>query len=139
MYWDPFEEMNKMQREMNRIFSSYRERMPYGQSQPAMDLMDKGDELVAIVDLPGVRKEDIKINCTGDYLEISAESSERVDEKKEGYYFAERSATSFKRGISLPAEVIPGKATSTFKNGVLEIRLPKKEKAGKKGHRIKVE
>lgn len=131
--------MERMQKEMNRMFSSYKGKMPAGK-QPAMDMMDKSDELVVIMDLPGMKKEDIRIDCTEDRLEISAESKERVEEKKEGYYFSERSASSFSRGIPLPVKVVPEKAKSTFKNGVLELHLPKKEaKVEKKGHRIKVE
>jgi len=139
MYWDPFEEMQKMQREMNRMFSSYHGKMPAGR-QPAMDMMDKGDELIVIIDLPGMKKEDIQIDCTEKYLQITAGEKEETEEKQEGYYFSERSASSFSRGISLPVEVIPEKAKSTFKNGVLEIHLPKKEaEKEKKGHKIKVE
>lgn len=134
MYSDPFEEM---QREMNRLFSSYSRRTPYAEARPAMDMMDKGKELVVIVDLPGVRKEDIDINCTGDYLEITAKSSDEVVEKEEGYYLSERSASAFKRGVSLPVEVYADKAKSSFKNGVLEIHLPKKGEHS--GHKIKID
>ncbi len=138
MYWDPFDEM---QQEMNRIFSSYKSKLPErAASQPAMDMMDNGKEIVVILDLPGVDKRNIQIDCDGKFLQISAKSSAGTEEKKEGYYFAERSASSFSRGVSLPTEVIPEKAKSTFKNGVLEIRLPKREaKAGKRGHRIRVD
>ena len=139
MYWDPFEEMERMQKEMNKMFSSYLGRMPTGR-HPAMDMMDQGKELVVIMDLPGMKRDDIKIDCTEDHLQVSAESKEKMEGKDEGYYFSERSASSFSRGIPLPIKVIPSKAKSTFNNGVLKIRLPKKEvKEEKKGHRIKVE
>ncbi len=127
VYWDPFEEI---QQDFNRFLSYYKKfpKFSAGVSIPAMDMFDNGKEIVITLDLPGVKKEDVKINCSGDYIEISAKVSEKTSKKKEGYYYAERSASSFKRGISLPVEVDCKKAKSTFKNGVLEIRLPKKKK-----------
>ncbi|MBI5036324.1 Hsp20/alpha crystallin family protein [Candidatus Micrarchaeota archaeon] len=138
MRWDPFGEMERMQNEVNRVFSSYKRRLPQTQ-QPALDLIDRRDELVVVVDLPGVSKEDVRVECTEDYLQIRAGSGEKNEEKKRGYYYSERSASSFSRGFSLPSRVVPEKANTTFKNGVLEIRLPKKEKTvAKKAHVLKI-
>ncbi len=138
MYWDPFEEI---QRDLNRLFSSYK-RMASSVSGtvsiPAMDMFDNGKEIVITMDLPGVKKEDVKIRCMGDYIEISAKVSEKKTKRKENYYYSERTASSFKRGISLPVEVDCRRAKSTLKNGVLEIRLPKKKKESG-GHLIKIE
>lgn len=128
-----------MQDEMNKAFATMPSRVTIG-ATPAMDLADHGAELIATLDLPGVRKEDIRIHCTQNYLQVSAQSSERQEEKKKNYYFSERSSASFSRGIRLPAPVWPEKAKSTFKNGVLEIRLPKKHPESKdRGHAIKID
>lgn len=137
-YWDPFEQMKRMKSEMDRMWPSVMERG--GGQTPAMDLADHENELVAVVDLPGVKKEDIHVHCTEDYLEVSAKSSEEKEEKKKNYFFSERSSASFHRGVSLPEKVRPEQAKSSFKNGVLEIRLPKKESGTKiKGHNIHVD
>lgn len=136
----PWEDMENMRRELSRAFSSYGKGSTFNYFQPAIDMIDKGDEILIVVDLPGVRKEDISINCTENYLEINAKTSDKTEEKNEGYYYSERSDASFQRGISLPVRVIPEEAKSSFKNGVLEVRLPKREKTEvRKGHKIDVE
>ncbi|MCD6522194.1 MAG: Hsp20/alpha crystallin family protein [Candidatus Diapherotrites archaeon] len=132
-FWDPFEEM----RRMRRLFSDIEREFDTGFRTPAMDMFEKDNEIVVIAELPGVNKEDIEINCDGKVLTISARSKLEKKEEKKNYYFAERSATSFSRTVTLPCEVDPQKATTSFNNGVLEIHLPKKE-AETKGFRIPV-
>jgi HSP20 family protein len=138
MNWDPFEDFEGMQREMNQIFSRYRTKMPLEWTQPAVDFIDKKDHYIILVNLPGIRKENIHISCTEDYLEISAKSSEKKEEKKENYYFAERAQTAYSRHLSFPEKVIPEKTDGTFKNGVLELTIYKQKNAikAKKVHSI---
>lgn len=124
MFWDPWEEMNRM----------FRFRTP------AIDMFEKNNEVIVIADLPGVNKEEIEISINDSLLTIKAETKEKRKEEKEGYYYAERRARSFQRTISLPCEVIPEKASSAFKNGVLEIHLPKRYPEKKeKGFKIKIQ
>jgi HSP20 family protein len=77
--------------------------------------------------MPGVRKEDIEINLTPERVEISAESSTETERKEEEYTYRERGYASYRRVLDLPADVLTDKAEASFKNGVLEINLPKKE------------
>ena len=97
------------------------------QYSPDIDVIDSEDELILKVDLPGVEKEDIKLNISKDTAEVKAEREEKFEEGEENYCVAERNYSKFYRKISLPEEIIPGKASARFINGVLEIRAPKSE------------
>jgi HSP20 family protein len=95
--------------------------------QPSVDVLDLGDALQVVADMPGVKKEDIEINLTPEQIEISAESSTETERKDEDYSYRERGYASYRRMLDLPADVLPDKAEATFKNGVLEVKIPKKE------------
>ena len=135
-----WEDMDSMRRELNRMFPFSEKDIPFDYTQPAIDMIDKGNEILVVADLPGMKKEDVHVKCTERYLDISAKSSEKKEEKKEGYYYAERSASSYSRRIPLPVAVIPKDVKSTFKDGTLEVRLPKREKTEtNQGFEVKVE
>lgn len=80
---------------------------PVPAKEPIVDIFEEDGEVVVVAELPGVRKEDIKLNASGDSLEI-------------------RASGSFYKVIKLPSRVDPERAKATFNNGVLEVRLPKK-------------
>jgi HSP20 family protein len=147
-WFDPFEELRRMQERMYRIFRdiepSFMERKMLPTTggelatvEPFVDVIDKGDKVVVAADVPGVEKEDLLVNMSGDRLEISAERKKEAEEKKEGYVRRERTYTSYYRSILLPTEVDGDKADATFKNGVLEISMPKVKVPEKKKIEIK--
>lgn len=141
MAWDWFEEMRKMQRNMDRLFSemfSQRSTAFEGFRQPAVDMINKPKEIVVIADLPGVKKDEISLDCEPHGIKIEAKSKEKKEEKKKGYYYQERSAIGYRRVLSFPEEVIPEKAKASFKNGVLEISVPKKKVVKKKKRRVSI-
>jgi HSP20 family protein len=105
-------------------------------TEPYVDIIDKPDEVIVTVDLPGVDRDNITLNVKNDELELSAERKEEIQEEKEGYVRRERTYSKFHRTIDLPAEVDGNKSKASFRNGVLEIILPKKESG--KGNRIKI-
>ena len=131
-YWmsDPFAEMRRvldtfranMEDTLERVFPS---QVP-ALKQPRVDVLDLGDALEVVADMPGVQKEDIEINLTPERIRISAESSTET-ERKDEYVYRERGYASYRRVLDLPADVLPDKAEATFKNGVLEVTIPKKE------------
>jgi len=94
---------------------------------PAVDVRDEGAEFIVTAELPGVSKDQVEIEATPESLEIRAEVRGERDEKDEKYYFRERTFRGYRRILDLPAEVAPDKADAELKDGVLEIRLPKKE------------
>jgi HSP20 family molecular chaperone IbpA len=134
-YWmsDSFSEMRRlldtfranMEDTLERVFPSQAS-LP-ALKQPRVDVLDLGDALQVVADMPGVRKEDIEINLTPERVEISAESSTETERKDEDYSYRERGYASYRRMLELPADVLPDKAEASFKNGVLEVTLPKKE------------
>ena len=106
---------------------------------PAVDLYEEKDDIVVKAELPGMEKDNIEVNLSGHRLTIKGERKQEEEVKKEGYYRAERSYGSFLRTLELPSEVQTDKAKAAFKNGILEIRLPKTEEAMKKEAKVKVD
>jgi HSP20 family protein len=131
--WDPFEELRRMQDRMTRLFEELPETVgsagPEMTQVPYVDVINRENDIVVTADLPGVDKKDIKLNVRGEILEISAERKVEKEEKEQGYIRHERSYNKFYRSIRLPAPVDKDKARASFNNGVLEIALPKTEKA----------
>lgn len=95
--------------------------------EPLADLVDKGSEFVVRAELPGVSKEDVDFTVTSDGIAIRAETNRSREEKDKDYYFQERSYQALRRELTLPAEVNADLASATLKDGVLEVRIPKKE------------
>ncbi|MEW6570986.1 MAG: Hsp20/alpha crystallin family protein [Nitrospirota bacterium] len=106
---------------------------------PSVDIYEEKDEIVVKSELPGMQKEDINVNVTENAITISGEKKKEEKVERKDYYRLERSFGSFTRTFSLPAEVQSDKAKAAFKNGVLEIRLPKTEEAKKKEVKVKIE
>ena len=105
---------------------------------PAVDMYDEGKELVMKADLPGVKKEDLHLDLTENVLTLTGERKTEETVEKGGLYRSERSYGRFSRSFELPSEVDTEKITATLKEGVLEIRLPKTEKAMKETRNISI-
>jgi len=93
---------------------------------PATDLIDKKDKLVARIELPGVEKKDIKISLSENNLTVQGEIEKDKETKKEDYYCCERVYGTYSRTISLPTEIDQDRIKAKFKDGILEITMPKK-------------
>jgi HSP20 family protein len=104
-----------------------------------VDLYEEKDDIVVKAELPGMEKDNIEVNLSENRLTIKGEKKKEEEVKKEGYYRSERSYGSFVRTLELPSEVQTDKVKAAFKNGVLEIRLPKTEEAKKKETKVKVD
>jgi HSP20 family protein len=142
--WRPFGEIARWEREMFDDFFGRRLR-PWltggigAVSVPAIDLYEEKDEVVAKAELPGLDKNDIQISISDHLLTIKGEKKKEEEIKEADYYRSERSYGSFVRNVELPKEVDTGKARASFKNGVLEIRMPKSEEAKKKEIKLNVD
>lgn len=149
----PFQEMGKRFEEMEKRFEDF-SRRPFSllpswwprlrlpeieEVPPSMDIFTEGDDVVVKAELPGMKKEDIDVSLTKDTISISGEKKKEEKVEKKDYYSLERSYGSFKRSFSLPAEVQTEKASAKFKDGVLEIRIPKTEEAKKKEKKVMIE
>lgn len=92
-----------------------------------MDVIDKGSSYQIVVDLPGVKKEDIEVSIDGSRVLIKAETKvERSAQNGDRILYAERAASSYARSFELPAEVTEVGADARYENGVLTLTLPKK-------------
>lgn len=105
----------------------------------SVDIYEEGDNVIVKSDLPGMTKDDIEVNLTDDTITLSGERKKEEKIEKKNYFRLERSYGSFKRSFGLPMEVQTDKAKASFKNGVLEVKIPKTEAAKKKEHKIKIE
>lgn len=140
--WDPLDWAHQFQDEMNRMFD--RALVPSAERRggvflaPPIDIVDNDSEVVVRAELPGLDKDQIQVSLVGNTLTIKGEKRSETEEKEENYYRRERSFGSFERIMDLPENVDTSKTDASFKNGVLEIRLAKKEEAKPKQVEVKV-
>ncbi len=106
---------------------------------PTVDLFEEKEDVVVKAEIPGMDKDNIEVNLTDHTLTIKGEKKKEEEVKEENYYRSERSYGSFFRTIELPKDVHTDKVKATFKNGVLEVRMPKTEEAKAKEIKVKVE
>jgi HSP20 family protein len=145
-------ELSRPEGDMDRMFEDFLERRlrPFWPERrwpaagmkitaPAVDLYEEKDDIVVKAELPGMEKDNIKATLSDNRLTIKGEKKQEEEVKKEGYYRSERSYGSFVRTLELPREVQTDKVKAAFKNGILEIRLPKTEEAKKKETKVKVD
>ena len=113
---------------------------PYAPAREAtVDLVDEGNRFVVHAELPGVAKDKIDVALTNDGIEISAETDVEKEDKQKNFVVRERVYSHVYKQLSFPEEVIPEKAESTFKDGLLEVCIPKKTVApAPKKHRVEV-
>jgi HSP20 family protein len=110
---------------------------PFEGKMPNVDVIDRENEVVVKAELPGVDKKDLDISVTKNSVTIKGSTSHEEKQEKGDYYRCEMSRGSYSRTVSLPAEVNEDKAKAKFKDGVLELTIPKAEKARRRS--IKVE
>lgn len=111
--------------------------MPFEGRMPKVDVIDREDEVVVKAELPGVDKKDLEVSMTDNAVTVRGSTSREEKEEKGDYFRSEIARGSFSRTIPLPAEVNGDKARAQFKDGILELTLPKLEKSKRRS--IKVE
>ena len=131
---DPFTFLRQMTSELDRMFETPAWpslRLPFLRSKPAeatwfpeIDVFEKDNRLVTKIDLPGMKKEDVKVEVTDGHLAISGERKTEAEEKKENFYRCEREYGSFYRAVPLPEGVKLEDVKATFADGVLEVSIP---------------
>lgn len=126
---DPLAFMRRITEELDRAFGP-REDFPWMPEPyprmwaPQLEVFERNEKFVVRVDLPGLKKEDVKIEVTHDQLTIEGERKQEKEEKEEGLYRTERAYGRFFRRIEIPEHVKAENAVATFKNGVLQIEMP---------------
>lgn len=121
-------EMERLQRDMNRIFSQYDpQHVRTAPSYPAINIWTNEDGQFISAEMPGIQVEDIDISVNGDMLTISGERGVGEIPENAVFHRRERGYGKFSRTIQLPAAVDAGRVEASFKNGVLNITLPRVE------------
>lgn len=105
---------------------------------PAVDVYERDNKVIVKAELPGIDKKDIRVNLEEDILTISGELKEEREEKEKGRYYSERYFGKIQRSIRLPEGVKLEDIRATYKNGVLNVEIPKGE-SEKKRKEISIE
>lgn len=144
--WDPFKEMDDLQKRLNSMFglsasrptNGSKETMTVAQWLPLVDITEDDKEYLIKAELPEVKKDEVKVSVESGVLTISGERRFEKEEKDKKYHRIERSYGSFTRSFSVPDDADDGKVSAEFKDGVLTVRLAKSEKARPKSVEVKV-
>ena len=110
---------------------------PFEGKMPRVDVIDRDEELIVNAELPSVDKKDLDVSVTENTVTIKGSTSHEEKEEKGDYHRSEMSRGTYSRTLTLPTDVEADKAKAKFKDGVLELSLPKMKKA--KRHSIKVD
>jgi len=105
---------------------------------PEIEMYQRNDELVVRADLPGLKKEDVRIDVTDNTITIQGERRQEEETERGGVYRSERSYGSFSRTIPLPEGAITERAKATFNHGVLEITMPAPPDQVTRGRRLEI-
>jgi HSP20 family protein len=148
--WRPFMDLSRWEGDMDRMMEDFFGRRmrpwwpwPRGESMeiatPAVDLYEEKDDIVVKAELPGIEKDNVEVNLSNHHLTIKGEKKKEEEVKEENYYRSERTYGAFFRTVELPADVQGEKVKASFKNGILEVRLPKTEEAKTREIKVKVD
>ncbi len=118
----PFEMMRRFANEMDRFAG--REEGEHSMWAPRIEVREKGNNMIVCADLPGLNKDDVKVEATDDGLLIEGERKREHEERQEGFYRSERSYGHFRRLVPLPEGANLDQAKAQFNNGVLEVSIP---------------
>ena len=162
---NPFQLMQRMAEDMDRLFEqfgfgrmglgtspafgsllgpdSFRGSSRQGRTEqtlwsPQIEVRQRGDNVVIRADLPGVNRDDMHVEVENDVLTIRGERREEREEEEEGFYRSERSYGTFHRMLPLPEGVNADEVEATFKDGVLEVKLPAPRQQEQRAKRIEV-
>jgi HSP20 family protein len=126
--WDPFREFETLSSRMNQLFPPTVRRnddVMFADWAPAIDVQETEKEYLVKADLPEIRKEDMKIAIDDGVLSMEGERKQEKEEKNKKFHKVERVYGKFVRRMALPNDVDETKVSAEFKDGVLNVHLPK--------------
>ena len=143
--WDPFRDVMTLQDRMNRLFDQALSKTRTDDEEglaastwlPAVDIFETATSVVMKAELPGVSRENIDIQVRDNTLALKGERTFEREVKDENYLRIERSYGAFQRAFSLPTVIQQDKIKAVFKDGVLEVTMPKAE--GAKPKQVKID
>jgi len=143
--WDPFRELEEVSDRLNRMFArpvasgtNGKETMIVADWTPSVDISKTEGEYLIKAEIPDVKKEDVKVTVEDGVLTIQGQRKQEKEEKGTKYHRIERSYGSFVRTFSLPDVIETDRVKAEFKDGVLNLHLPKSERAKPKAIEVKV-
>ena len=142
--WDPFRELEDMSERLNRVFTrpalrnGGKEMLTVADWIPTVDISETDGEYLIKAELPEVKKEDVKVTVEDGVLTLHGERRQEKEEKGKKFHRVERSYGSFVRSFTLPESVDESGVKAEFKDGVLNLHLPKTEKVKPKSIEVKV-
>lgn len=144
MRWDPFRELEDMSDRLNRMFArpavrtNGKETLTVADWVPTVDISETDGEYVIKAELPEVKKDDVKVTLEDGVLTIQGQRRQEKEEKTTKYHRIERSYGTFVRSFSLPDQVNESGVQADFKDGMLNLHIPKSEKAKPRAIEVKV-
>lgn len=139
--WDPFKEIERLQKEINRIFDNSmntNKEHAMGVWYPAVDIYEDPERVVISADLAGIDPRDVELNIEGDTLTIKGERKFEHEDKKDNYVRVERAYGTFMRTFTIPEYVDKDKISAEYEKGMLNITLPKKPESQPKKIKVSV-
>ena len=143
--WEPFREMEDLQNRLSTFFvrtpmrrGNGKESITLPEWTPLADITEDDREYVIKAELPELKREDVKVTVENGVLTISGERKFEKEERKKKYHRVERGYGSFVRTFALPEDADANKVKAQFKEGILEVHLPKNEKAKPKQIEVNV-
>lgn len=141
--WEPFDEMMSMRESMDRLFEDFFSRRPRTSGplvwQPALEVYETDHEVVVKAELPGIDPKSVGVTVTAEGLTIKGEAKAEHEDKGRNYYRRELRYGAFQRTVALPNEVKSDETKATFKQGILEVKIPKAERVRPKTVSVAVE
>ncbi len=145
----PFSFMHRFAEEMDNLFEDFNFRRDWlapvfgsefgaGIWSPQVEMLQRNGELIVRADLPGLTKDDVKVEITDNAITIEGERRGEKEEKHEGFYRSERSYGKFYRRLPIPDGVELKDAEATFQNGVLEVKMKASKREQQKARRLDI-
>lgn len=144
--WDPFRELDELQNRISTLFGrapvrkegDKQEALRVAEWAPLVDITEDDKEYTIKAELPDVKKDEIKISVQNDVLSITGERKYEKEEKNKKYHRVERAYGSFSRSFTVPEDADGDRVSAEFKDGLLQVHLPKSEKVKPKTVEVKV-
>jgi len=143
MRWDPFEEMGTLRRAMDRLIDDFATTHRAGERgmewAPAVEMYETDHDVVVRAELPNIDPKNVDITVTNDAITLKGQTKYEDERKDRNYYRRELRYGAFTRVLPLATDVKSGEAKATYKDGVLEVKIPKSERVKPASVKVQVE
>jgi HSP20 family protein len=121
--FDPLSELDRLQHELGDVTRATRS-AARDRARPAVDVYERGGEVIVVVELPGVKPQDVRVHVDGDRVTVSGRRARAEIEASCGCFRMETSCGAFRRTVTLPAKVDATRGEAKMEDGILTLRLP---------------